>query len=218
VGRAVKKWLKQTASRAWVYLYHIAALFFLSRQRAVHSSDSNEPGTLQNWSDDDLRLLVDEGRRQVDRQTNDLERIRLRAQVLLALGIALEGTAGSFQSEVSKADSCWVWALWILALLLIGFSILGAAATAATRADLEIIHATALSRYEPNALRHLADDYAAIMPGNESQIATRLINMRLAIILVLVGGLCALLTWFAADSLATTPVHAHFGAGWRFGP
>jgi hypothetical protein len=187
--------------RTCVYLQHIAALFRLGKAAAVHESDRNKPGDLASWSDDDLRLLVDEGRRQLDRQNADLEQIRGRAQVLLAIGIALEGTSGALREEVSKGSS-WFLALWVLALVLIGFSVLGAAAVAVVRYDGEMIHTTVLSRYTPPVLRRLADDYAAIAPTNESQLATRLINMRFAVVLLLAGALCTLAAWIGANSSA----------------
>lgn len=187
--------------REWtIYLRHVLALFVPGSAAPVHDADKNVAGNLAGWTSGDLRLLVEEGRRQLDRQNDDLERVRGRSQVLLILGLALGGTAGSLRGIVSTADHCALWILWGVALGVIALAILGAAATAVVRADMETIHAAVLSRRPPGILRGLAADYSAIVMTGEKQIATRLTNLRLAVTLLLIGAAMTLGTWLWADA------------------
>jgi len=180
-----------------VYARHVMALFWPNKFAPVLIADKNEPGGVDGWSDDDLRLLVDEGRRQLDRQHDDLERIRGRSQVLLALGLALEGSIASLQSQLTTHAPCWVWAIWALALLTGGWSILGAGATSAVRADMEIIHSAVMSRRDGPALPQLAKDYAGMTKQGENQLATRLTNLRYAVVWLLIAALLGLVSWLA---------------------
>src|SRR4051794_38992141 len=110
-------------SEHWVYTRHVVALLWPGARAPVHESDRNVPGDVARWWGDDLDTLVEEGRRQVDRQHGDLERVRARAQVVVALGLALEATAGSLRDSVSSVDDRYLRALWVLALALIAWAI-----------------------------------------------------------------------------------------------
>jgi len=181
-----------------VYARHVLALLWPNKSAPALVADRNEPGEMDDWNEDELRLLIDEGRRQLDRQHEDLERIRGRSQVLLALGLALVGAIASLQSQLVMGASCWAWGLWVFALLAGGWSILGAGATSVVRADMEIIHSSVLSRRDPPVLPELAEDYAGMTKQGEEQLATRLTNLRYAVVWLLVAAFLGLISWLAA--------------------
>jgi hypothetical protein len=183
-----------------IYAQHVLALFRPGRGAPVHEADKNVAGDMSGWSGAQVKTLIEEGRRQIDRQNDDLERVRGRAQVTLTLGLALAGAAGSLRSAVSSADAVGLWVLWTLALALIAFATLGAAATAVVRADMKMIHAAVLSRYDGDTDRKLARDYANIAATGEKQIATRLTNLWLAVALLLAGAAGTLGAWLWADT------------------
>jgi hypothetical protein len=189
-----------------IYAHHVWALFRAGSGAPVHNADPNEPGNVAGWFEAHIKTLIDEGRRQLDRQNDDLERVRVRAQVTLIVGLALEGTAGSLHATVSSAGILVLSSMWILGLALIAWAILGAAATAVVRADMDIIHATVLSRYTGDIDRLLAADYAAIAPAGEKQVAGRLTNLRLAVAFLLAGAAITLVVWIWADA-AQQPQH-----------
>jgi hypothetical protein len=60
-----------------------------------------EPGDMSKWEDDDLNLLIDEGRRQLDRQGSDLEQIRGRAQFLFTTTLAGQQYHGLHRFEIA---------------------------------------------------------------------------------------------------------------------
>jgi hypothetical protein len=178
-----------------IYARHVLALFWPNKKAPALVADQNEAGELSGWREEDLRLLVEEGRRQLDRQHDDLERIRGRAQVLLAFGLALEGAVASLQASVVSADIFSVWFCWVVAILAGGWSVLGAAATSVVRADMQMIHAAVLSRRAAPILPELAADYGAIVMDGENQLATRLTILRHAVMWLLVAAFFGLVSW-----------------------
>lgn len=206
-----------------IYAHHVWALFRAGSGAPVHDADRNKPGEVSDWSDAHIKTLIDEGRRQLDRQNEDLERVRTRAQVTLVIGLALEGTTGSLRATVSSADNLLLSILWIVGLALIAWAILGAAATAVVRADMQMIHAAALSRYTGDIDRQLAADYAAIAADGEKQVAGRLTNLRLAVAFLLAGAAVTLVVWLWADAAQPQhqpsmpqPTHRHqWRPGWE---
>jgi hypothetical protein len=199
-----------------IYARHVVALFRPGSGAPVYPADTNTAGDLTDWSADDLKTLIDEGRRQLDRQIEDMERVRGRAQVTLALGIGLEGAAGSLRTAVSSVNEPVLWFLWILGLALVAWATLGAAATAVGRADMEMIHAAVLSRRQADIAKDLAKDYAAMAATGENQIATRLTNLWLAVTLLLAGAAATFGTWLWADAAQSRhqqsmpqPAHQH---------
>lgn len=171
-------------------------------------ADVNKPGAMTGWEDVDHELLIEEGRRQVDRQHDDLERIRTRAQVALAFGLALVGTIAALDDRMSAADCSIARVLWILALVAGAWSVLGAAATSVVRADVEVIDATTLSTYNKPIKADLAADYAKIVVTGENQLATRLTNLRHAVMWLLIAAILALLAWITSTQPAE-PVAAN---------
>jgi hypothetical protein len=187
--------MTQLAEEIGVYARHVLALFWPNKAAPTLSADSNEAGELTGWEQEDLQILIEEGRRQLDRQHEDLERIRNRAQVLLAFGLALEGTIASLQSQVVSSGCLVSWICWVLALLAGGWAVLGAGATSVVRADMEIIHAAVLSRRQPPIVEELAADYAAMGKTGQNQLATRLTNLRHAVAWLLLSAFFGLLSW-----------------------
>lgn len=199
-----------------IYAQHVWAMFRPGRRAPVHEADLNEAGDVKDWSDAHVKTLIDEGRRQLDRQHEDLERVRSQAQVTLLIALALEGTAGSLRATVSSASEMPLWIFWGIGLLLIAWAILGIAATAVVRADMQMIHAAVLSRYTGDIDRKLAAEYAAIAADGEKQVATRLTNLRLAVASLLAGAAVTLVVWLWADAAQPShqrslpqPIHQH---------
>jgi hypothetical protein len=186
-----------------VYAQHVLALFRPGAIGPVHTADPNEPGSLKKWDESERRLLIEEGRRQLDRQVDDLERVRSRSQILLVLALALTATTGSLLSRMDRVDGLAPWLVWSAALVLGGWAVLGAAATSVVAAKPETIHATVLSRYESPIEPKLAEDYAVLVIAGEEHVAVRLTNLRWAIAYLLACGALTLSVW--AWTIGDTP-------------
>ncbi len=81
--QAVGRWWAETA----VYLAHVAALARPGARVRGFAVHPFQAGALHGWQASDLCLLVEEGRRQVDRQRADLDRIQARSQLLFTVAV-----------------------------------------------------------------------------------------------------------------------------------
>jgi len=188
-------------NEAGMYLRYILALFSAGRPVPVFDAQGLKPRSVDSWSPDEQRLLVDEGRRQLDRQVADLYQIQTRAQIVLTTGIALGVGWASMLSSIFDASGLWqvaVMVLWITAGVLIVLTTLGAAALVSVRADFGMIHATLLSLSTPPVLDALAAAYARTVRIGHNTIATRLGLLRISVLLILAAAAALGLVWLAS--------------------
>lgn len=146
-----------------------------------------EAGIMSGWTDEDYTHLVEEGRRQIDRQIGDLNELRGRAQLLLTVTLGLI----ALEIAVFRAAGWWLpYGLAVVGLLTTTYGAAGAVALLVVRTDLDVISATVLATYDrpPAVLEQLAIDYADMVHIGENTVATRVNLFRLAVIWVLVGG------------------------------
>jgi hypothetical protein len=183
--------LRRFGHSQWVYFAHIAGVLLPGEELPQHRAHPTSAQPLDNWPTEDLSLMIDEGRRQLDRQLSDLERIRGRAQWLFTVGAAITtALAGGFVAEGSHG---WLFVLWILGLALLVIGVGGAAAVMTVRADFKTIDTAVLSGYKPPAQSALARDYSRMLRLGEDTVATRLTIFRQAVLYVILGGYTGLL-------------------------
>lgn len=183
--------LRRFGHGQWVYFAHVAGLLLPGDELPQHRAHPTSAQPLDNWDEDDLSLMIDEGRRQLDRQLSDLEGIRGRAQWLFTVGAAITtALAGAFAAEESHG---WLLVLWILGLALLVIGVGGAAAVMTVRADFKTIDTAVLSGYNPPVRAALARDYSRMLRVGEDTIATRLTIFRQAVLYVILGGYSGLL-------------------------
>jgi len=180
-----------------IYAEHVIALVRPGNVVPTFAAHQVEAGDLASWSTDELQIMIDEGRRQSDRQQADLELIRGRAQWLFAVGLPLIIAIATIRAEFHKTDSCWWTVPWAISLLISVYGVLGAAAIMTVRADFDMIDTAALSNHQRPILRKLADDYAVMLATGENTVATRLTVYRQAVVWLIIGGLGALVVWLA---------------------
>jgi len=184
-----------------MYLQYVLALFSAGRPVPVFEAQGLNPQSINSWSPEEKQLLVDEGRRQLDRQVADLYQIQARAQIVLTTGIALGVAWASLLSSIVDACGLWqvaVMVLWITAAVLIVLTTLGAAALMSVRADFGMIHATLLSLSTPPVLDDLAAAYARTVRVGHNTIATRLGLLRISVLLILAAATVLGLVWLAS--------------------
>ena len=85
--------LRETAKGFWygqgIYFVHVIALITPGVEATQYEAHPIEPKSLDGWSSWDRALMIEEGRRQADRQLTDLKEVRGRAQWLFTVGIAV---------------------------------------------------------------------------------------------------------------------------------
>lgn len=78
-----------TCAEVRLYLCYVLAVLRPGVRVPTFGEPEQFKGTLAAFTaDEDLKLLIEESRRAVDRQETDLERIRSRATTLLTIGLA----------------------------------------------------------------------------------------------------------------------------------
>jgi hypothetical protein len=189
--------MKSFFREQWVYLAHVLALVRPGAEVPSFRAHQIRAKPLTGWKGDDLQVMVDEGRRQSERQLADLEQIRGRAQWLFTVGAPIVTAIAAVFGAFDKGDSGWWVVLWLVSLVAAGYAVLGAAAIMTIRADFDIIDSAVLSGYLPPVMNRLADDYAVMLGAGENTVATRLTVYRQAVVWLIIGGYGALLTWLS---------------------
>jgi hypothetical protein len=184
----------QIAARGqWIYVAHVVGLLAPGLEPPVHRVHQIEPSPLDSWDCDELDLMIDEGRRQADRQMTDFDRIGGRAQWLFTVGAAMVVTlAGRFALHEYHGFHL---TLWILGLILLTLGVAGSAALMATRADFRQIDSAVFSQYDAPRKRKLATSYSRMLRTGENTIATRITIYRQAMVYVILGGYVTLIAY-----------------------
>jgi len=135
-----------------------------------------QAGDLTEHSEEELELVIDEGRRQLDAQRARYADVQGRAQALLAVSLVVLGLTSGLVGRLHSIDE-WrgriEWAMWVLAVALDLLGVLLAAATISVRANFETTDTLQATNMKRPLLRSLADDYAASVRAGENTVADR---------------------------------------------
>lgn len=191
----------------WAYLSLVLAVVVPGLKPYVFSDDPptadapTEGEVVREWTEEERQLLIDEGRRQHDRQDRRLADLRSRAQLsfttALAVIAALVGKATPFDLRVPHvADlvlTAGLAAAVYSALGAVGLLVAPATMGTVDAADLSLKRATHASSIK----KQLADEYAANVRPGEATIRTRLtVFFEVAIWLLLAAACTATLYAF----------------------
>ena len=157
-----------------------------------------EPGNMESWSDDDAALVLQEGRRQLDRQGSDLEGIRSRVQFLFTTCLGLLALTLAGTKALTAIPRWWVLVLWSVSILSTIASLLGCAAVIVSRKEMGAIDSTRLSRQRSPVLPTLAASYARVVRVGENTLATHITVYRDAVLLALIGAALYGTAWLGA--------------------
>ncbi len=188
-------WLPLTAA-------FIAGLLFGWEVKGEQESP-NHPGDVTEFDELSLRLVVEEGRRQIDNQSERFKHTTDRAQVVVTVSLlALPFWVGLFSlARKSRHWQEWVsGGLWVLAGFLLVCGLAAAAAVAVTKANFEAIDTTQITTWDPPVLRRMAMDYAGAVRLGEGTVADRVTVFRQATRLLVWGAIFAALAAVVALS------------------
>ena len=176
-------------AEARVYVWHCAAIFRPGSDVPVFAHPVLFDGDLGGMKDDDdLRMIIDEGRRQLDRQMADLDRIRSRGVTLVTVGLA-ELALLARGARTTFAHGTGATVAWTFAALLVLFGLGGAAALLTAKAEFGRTDTVKAAGEVPPVLRPLALAYAQQAGYGEETVRTRLTVLRDAVLLLVVGAL-----------------------------
>jgi hypothetical protein len=180
-----------------IYLEQLPGLW-AGRAVPAYSVHNIEPGDLKGWSNEELTILVDEGRQQLGRQSRDLEQVRNRATFLLTTGLGLLALVLAAVSDITVINNPAPFVVWSLGGLAVLLGVLGAAAVVVANKELGMIDTALLSRQESPIYSGLATAYARAVRAGENTVATQITVYRDAVLLVLVGAVMSGGGWLLA--------------------
>jgi hypothetical protein len=160
----VRRSMRAFGQAQWIYFAHVVALLTPGTETPQHESHQIEPEALDDWSEPDRKLMIEEGRRQADRQ--------------------LSGAANPMAARA---------ALFIASLSVLGYGLAGAVAIMAGRADFKLIDTAVLSHKALPIERYLADAYSRMLREGENTVATRITIFRQSVLWLIVGGYMGLI-------------------------
>jgi hypothetical protein len=181
-GLQVRMFLRGQA----IYAAHVIGLIMPGQTMPAVNAHQIEPAPLDEWENDDLNQMIEEGRRQLDRQLSDLDRLRDRAQWLFTIGAGITAVlAGALAAE---NPSGLTLVLWLIGLFLLVYGVAGVAALMTVRADFAAIDTAVLSRSPRPISKSLATYYSRMLAVGENTLATRITVFWQAVLFVIVGG------------------------------
>jgi hypothetical protein len=183
--------LRELRHNQWIYVVYTVSLLAPGRELPVLPADQLKPKDVSQWTPEELGLLIEEGRRQSDRQQADLRDIRGRAQWLFTVAVAVLGALGV--GLASGHPTMLEFVLWLTGLALLVYGMGGAASVMVSRADFSTIHTAVLSAAQQPIDRALAEAYTRMMAEGENTVATRLTVFRQVVVFCLLGGYLGLL-------------------------
>lgn len=179
------------------YLSYVIGIVRPGRPRPVFPVHTNEPGSLDKWSTEDLGLVIDEGRRQLDAQSGMLGDLRSRAQWLVTIAIPVIVAIASTQPTIWTGGYV-VKLLWVAAITLIAYGLLGSVAIMTVRVDFGSIDTAKLSTFETDQKRGLASAFSRSVRTGANTNATLVTLFRQSVFWFVIGGACGLVAWITA--------------------
>lgn len=168
-----------------VYLLYCLALFRPGRTPPDLPVDPNTAGSLAGWPQTDVELLIEEGRRHLDRLFVELDRTRDRARAGLTATLALLVITSA---QLPKATHSSVrLGLFSLSFFLLSLGFLGLLSIAVVQVRVGTIHAGVLSTYTPPVSARLAKDYSAACIETQNAVGTMLSVLREGALYVTLG-------------------------------
>ena len=152
-----------------LYLRFIIALFSANKVKLEPEFSS---GSIAGWPLESLQFIIDEGRRQLDDQMETLNRILVRAQILLTTLLALIGFASSMATRLldkTKSHSIhgWVVVLIVVSIFCLLMALLGSAALVAVKKSYDVINIVVISKWQNFSFEKVAQDFVdSIDNGN----------------------------------------------------
>lgn len=189
---------------ARVYWRYVLALFRPGVEVPVFGEPAPFADDVERPSVEDLKVVIDEGRRQLDRQVADLESNRSRAGTLLTIGVA-EMAVLSASAHRVFAHPAPLWVVWAFSVILAVLAVAGAASLVTSRAEFGRTDTRTVASFPLPVLRQLALGYAQSVGAGEETVRTRITVLRDGVLLAVVSAVLYAVIWPFVSSPTDTP-------------
>lgn len=203
----------QRFAEARVYLWYVYAVVRPGIEVPTFGRTSDFTGDLDQHEDDELKIVVDEGRRQLDRQLADLEKNKSRAATMLTVGLVEIGVLAAGANRVF-ATGFWAIAIWAVSATLALLALGGAISLLTSSAAFDRLDTRQVAEATRPVLRQVALGYAHAVGAGEETIRTRITVLRDGVLLAVVSALLYAIVWPAASTAPdrSTPQPSPSGA------
>jgi hypothetical protein len=128
-------WIRSEGSEIRLFLGYVLVVFTPGGRVPSHPQPPLQTGAMIGWSDVEHRFLIDEARREIDRQQTEKRDARARAQIVFATTLVLGAAIAA--NWHSRAPAGWLLdALSVLAFALDALAGLAAAGLITGRSDI----------------------------------------------------------------------------------
>lgn len=181
-----------------LYFKHILSLMAPGTTISIPSTYGEiAPGVLDAWSDEDIEVMVEEGRRQLDSLNINFEQVRSRGQHIFTVVLAGLGVASAGATVV--IDDLPVFIAWAAGIGFLLVSLLGAAAVFAATAQLGSVDAVLMSNGPVSQVRRiLAAAYLRAIMTSADAVRLRFSMLRDSIWFFTVGVIIEVSVWVRA--------------------
>jgi hypothetical protein len=177
-----------------VYLWYVFAILRPGIEVPTFDAPRSFDGNIERLAENEQRLVIDEGRRQLDRQLTDLDRVKSQAGTLLTISLAeLAVLSASAQRAYSQGPLFIV--LWAVSAAFVALAAGGAASLLTSQARFKRIDTHALASGPVPMLPGIAREYADAVGYGEETIRTRITVLRDGVSLAVLAALLYAVLW-----------------------
>ncbi|WP_203708619.1 hypothetical protein [Asanoa iriomotensis] len=181
-------------AEARVYGYYVLAVFRPGVEVPTFGQPTDFTDSLDGLSDDDRKTVIEEGRRQLDRQLADLEKNKSRAATMLTVGLAEVGVLAAGANR-AFAHGPWTGIGWIVSALLALLALGGAVSLLTSQAVFGRTDTRAVASGPTPLQQQVAFGYADAVGWGEETIRTRITVLRDGVLLAVASAVLYALIW-----------------------
>lgn len=181
-------------AEARLYLHYAVAVLRPGVRMPTFAAPVDVSVRLGSLKDDDLRLLVEEARRSIDRQQMSLEQIRARSGTLLTIGLAEIALLSALAAGAFKRGAL-VYSPWLLAAVAVVLAIGGAASVLTSQARMGWVDVGDVVSWHSPLINAIALDYLHSMAEGAETVRTRLTVLRDVVMLETLAALFLAGVW-----------------------
>ncbi|WP_329007639.1 hypothetical protein OG271_18160 [Micromonospora rifamycinica] len=196
--------VKGRLAEARVYGWYVLAVLRPGVEVPTFGQPESFTADIERFTPDDLKIIVEEGRRQLDRQLADLEKTRSRAATLLTIGLAELAVLATSANRVFLLGVP-ARVVWAISALLVVLTIGGAASLLTSRADFGRLETRQLAGGPMPVLRQAALGYAHTVGTGEETVRTRITVLRDGVLLAVTAALLYAVIWPFVTAAKTQP-------------
>ncbi|MDG4790230.1 hypothetical protein O7626_30640 [Micromonospora sp. WMMD1102] len=181
-------------AEARVYAYYVLAVFRPGIEVPTFGRPEDFTDSLDGLTDDDYKIVLEEGRRQLDRQLADLEKNKSRAATMLTVGLAEIGVLAAGANR-AFTHGPWTSVVWVVSAFLALFALGGAVSLLTSQAVFGRVDTPTIATGPTPVQQQVAIGYARSIGWGEETIRTQITVLRDGVLLAVASAMLYALIW-----------------------